>query len=140
MQSTPSLTKHQLEVVQSTASLSLEGKIHFGEVVQRLIAAGIERYHADYARGETTYYAHDGASAIISLGAAAAPIADSFSSDAVAAAVRQAQRGEIMYHQFTRQALAAGCVGYFVQLTGMCVQYFGRRGEIHTEWFPGAGH
>ena len=43
-----------------------------------------------------------------------------------------------MYPQFTRQALDAGCVGYFVQITGKCVQYFGRNGEIHTEWFPGA--
>jgi hypothetical protein len=32
----------------------------------------------------------------------------------------------------------AGCVGYFVQITGQCVQYFGRKGEVHTEWFPGA--
>ena len=47
----------------------------------------------------------------------------------------KAQRGEIMYPQFTRQALAAGCVGYFVQISGKCIQYFGRNGEIHTEWF-----
>jgi uncharacterized protein YbcV (DUF1398 family) len=67
------------------------------------------------------------------------PIAHEFSASGVEAAVRQAQRGEIMYPQFTRQVLAAGCVGYFVQMTGKCVQYFGRNGEIHTEWFPGAG-
>jgi hypothetical protein len=36
-----------------------------------------------------------------------------------------------------RQALAASSVGYFVQITGKCVQYFDRNGEIHTEWFPG---
>jgi len=65
-------------------------------------------------------------------------IAAQFSAAGVEAAVRQAQRGEIMYPEFTRQALAAGCVGYFVQITGKCVQYFGRNGEIHTEWFPGA--
>jgi uncharacterized protein YbcV (DUF1398 family) len=65
-------------------------------------------------------------------------IADVFSAKLIEEAVRQAQRGEIMYPQFTRQALAAGCVGYFVQITGKCVQYLGRNGEIRTEWFPGA--
>jgi uncharacterized protein YbcV (DUF1398 family) len=43
-----------------------------------------------------------------------------------------------MYPQFVEQATAAGCVGYFIQITGKCVQYFGRNGEIHTEWFPDA--
>ncbi len=43
-----------------------------------------------------------------------------------------------MHPQFTRQRLASGCVGYFVQISGKRVQYFGRNGEIHTEWFPGA--
>jgi uncharacterized protein YbcV (DUF1398 family) len=65
------------------------------------------------------------------------PIAETFSASKVEAAVRQAQNGEIMYPQFTRQALAAGCIGYFVQISGKCVQYFGRNGEIHTERFPG---
>jgi uncharacterized protein YbcV (DUF1398 family) len=66
------------------------------------------------------------------------PIAAEFSAAGVEAAVRQAQRGEIKYPQFSEQAVAAGCVGYFVQISGKCVQYFGRNGEIHTEWFPGA--
>ena len=48
------------------------------------------------------------------------PIAQDFSAAGVEAAVRQAQRGEVMYLQFTRQALAAGCVGYFVQISGKC--------------------
>ena len=34
--------------------------------------------------------------------------------------------------------MAAGCVGYFVQIAGRRVLYFGRRGEIYTELFPGA--
>ena len=66
------------------------------------------------------------------------PIAETFSAAQVEAGVRASQRGEIVYPEFTRRALAAGCVGYFVQITGKCVQYFGRRGEVHTEWFPGA--
>lgn len=119
--------------------LSAAGEINFGEVVGRLMNAGIERYHADYCRMETTYYTADGGSCVVPMEHDNAPIAGTFSAEQVEAAVGQSQRGEIRYQQFTRQALAAGCVGYFVQVTGQCVQYFGRCGEIHTEWFPGAG-
>ena len=67
-----------------------------------------------------------------------APIATAFAATQIEAAVRQAQRGEIDYRQFTDQVLAAGCVGYFVQIDGQRVQYFGRDGDTHTEWFPNA--
>ncbi len=128
----------QTTVVKQCAELSASGRIHFGEVVGRLTTAGIERYHADYSRKEITYYTPEGQSCVVPMAYEDAPIAAAFSAAQVEASVRQSQRGEIMYPQFTRQALAAGCVGYFVQLTGKCVQYFGRNGEIHTEWFPGA--
>jgi uncharacterized protein YbcV (DUF1398 family) len=132
------MTDQQKQVAKECAELSATGKIHFGEVVARLMKAGIERYHADYSRMENTYYAPGGGSSVVPMHHEPASIAREFSPAGVEAAVRQAQRGEIMYPQFTRQALAAGCVGYFVQITGKCVQYFGRNGEIHTEWFPGA--
>jgi uncharacterized protein YbcV (DUF1398 family) len=132
------MNSEQMNAVQECAVLSAAGKIHFGEVVGRLIKAGIERYHADYSRGENTYYTADGGSCVVPMEHESLPIARDFSASGVEAAVRQAQRGEIMYPQFTRHALAAGCVGYFVQISGKCVQYFGRNGEIHTEWFPGA--
>ena len=132
------MTNEQTKVAQEVADLSATGKIHFGEVVGLLMKAGIERYHADYSRMENTYYAPDGGSTVVPMVHGQFQIADQFSAAGVDAAVRQAQRGEIMYPEFTRQALAAGCVGYFVQITGKCVQYFGRNGEIHTERFPGA--
>lgn len=135
------MTNDQIAAARQCAELSASGKINFGEVISRLIAAGIERYHADYSRMETTYYAPDGSSCIVPLAHDGIPdnaIAQAFSAAMVETAVRQSQRGEIKYPQFTRQALDAGCVGYFVQITGKCVQYFGRNGEMHTEWFPGA--
>lgn len=133
------LSTHQLQTTRECAELSAAGKIHFGEVIARLAAAGIERYHADYTRMETTYYAADGGSAVVPMTLAHGNPAHDFSAAQIEAGVRQSQRGEIMYPQFTTQALAAGCVGYFVLIAGQCVQYFGRRGETHTEWFPGAG-
>ncbi len=132
------MNSDQISTVKEVAELSASGTIHFGEVISRLMKAGIERYHADYSRMENTYYTPDGGSCVIPMQHERVPIAEVFSAKMVEAAVRQAQQGEIMYPQFTRQALAAGCIGYFVQITGKCVQYFGRNGEIHTEWFPGA--
>jgi uncharacterized protein YbcV (DUF1398 family) len=132
------MNSEQIGVVKECAALSARGEIHFGEVVGRLMKAGVERYHADYSRGETTYYTPDGGSYVASMEHAPGVVAEEFSAAGLEGAVRQAQRREIMYPQFTTQVLAAGCVGYFVQISGKCVQYFGRRGEIHTEWFPGA--
>jgi uncharacterized protein YbcV (DUF1398 family) len=132
------MNTEEINVAKECATLSASGQIHFGEVVGRLMKAGIERYHADYSRRENTYYTPDGGSCIVPMEHQALPIAQDFSASGVEAAVRRAQCGEIMYPQFTRQALATGCVGYFVQITGKCVQYFGRNGQIHTEWFPGA--
>lgn len=132
------MNTEQTRIARDCAALSASGKIHFGEVVERLSAAGIERYHADYTRMETTYYTPQGGSCVVPLHHNPTPIGAAFSKAQIESAVRQAQRGEIMYPEFTRLALEAGCVGYFVQVTGQRVQYLGRKGEIHTEWFPGA--
>lgn len=132
------MNEEQKNVVEQSAALSMAGAIHFGEVVGRLMQAGIERYHADYSRMENTYYAPDGTSHLVPMDHQLMPIAKMFSAKAVEASVRQAQRGEIKYPQFVKQTTEAGCIGYFVQISGKCVQYFGRNGEVHTEWFPGA--
>ena len=65
-------------------------------------------------------------------------IAREFSASAVQDAVRRAQRGEVFYPEFVKLTAQAGCVGYFVQITGRRVQYFGRDGDVHVELFPGA--
>lgn len=115
---------------------SHEGTIDFGSVVVKLTAAGVESYHADYRRGETTYYTAAGASHVITTAPDETPIADAFVAADVQAAVRGAQRGEVRYPEFVRRTRAAGCVGYVVWLAGRQVQYFGRRGEIHVEHMP----
>jgi len=132
------VNSEQINISKECARLSATGAITFGEVIARLKNAGIERYHADYSRMENTYYSTTGGSFVEPMEHESSPIAGVFSAAQVEAAVRQSQRGEIKYPEFTRQALAAGCVGYFVQIAGQCVQYFGRDGDIHTEWFPSA--
>jgi uncharacterized protein YbcV (DUF1398 family) len=110
----------------------------FPEVVARLSAAGVERYHADYVRQETTYYTPDGRSHVVPAGHSPEPIADGFSAAGVEAAIDASQRGEINYPEFLRRTFAAGCVGYFVQIAGRRALYFGRLGEVHVEPFPNA--
>ncbi len=50
----------------------------------------------------------------------------------------ESQRGEHSYGDFLRKTMAAGCVGYFVQIAGRRALYFGRNGESHVELFPSA--
>ena len=128
-------SKH-IETIEQAAAQSIRGEISFGEVVGRLMAIGLERYHADYTRGESTFYFPDGSTHVVALPVPAKPIADAFSAAAVESAVRQAQRGELKYAGFLEKTFDAGCVGYFVLIAGRCVQYFGRRGETHVEKFP----
>lgn len=140
------MNTHQETVIYDCAARSAAGTISFGEVVGRLMEIGVERYHADYCRRENTFYLPDGSSLVVAIGHgdqvdpnnAPPPIGVLFSARDVEAAIRRAQRGEIMYPEFVRLTTAAGCVGYFVQISGRCVQYFGRNGELHVEPFPGA--
>jgi uncharacterized protein YbcV (DUF1398 family) len=78
----------------------------------------------------------DGSSLVVPVSHPDMPIAREFSASGVEQAVRRAQRGEIFYPEFLKQTFAAGCVGYFVQITGQHVIYFGRNGEQHIERFP----
>jgi uncharacterized protein YbcV (DUF1398 family) len=132
------MNQQQTAVIHECAALSIAGKISFGAVVGKLMGIGLERYHADYTRHENTYYMPDGQSLVVPIEHPPTPIAQEFSAGAVESAVRQAQRGEIVYPQFIKQTTAAGCVGYFVQITGRQVIYFGRKGEQHIEKFPPA--
>ena len=132
------MTEEQIAVARECAARSVAGTISFGDVVAHLVKAGVERYHADYSRMEITYYVPDGGSCVVSMGHAGVRVADAFSARDVESSVRQAQRGEIQYPRFVEQTAAAGCVGYLVQIRGRRVHYFGREGDVHTEWFPGA--
>ncbi|HVC47332.1 MAG TPA: hypothetical protein VND90_08800 [Terracidiphilus sp.] len=118
------------------ARLSDQGKISFPEVVRRLSAAGVERYHTDLCCEEHVYYMPNGEVHVEQMAMLPEPIAIDFSDAGVDAAVRAIQRGEIQYMDFLRRIMAAGCVGYFVLLAGRQAQYFGRKGEMHVEKFP----
>ncbi len=126
------------QIVQGCARGALTGELTFPEIVARLAQIGIERYHADFSRQEITYYLPDGDSLVVASPHPAHATAAEFSPSAVEAAVRQSQRNEHTYLDFIRKTMVAGCVGYFVQITGRRVLYFGRNGECYVEHFPPA--
>ncbi|AMV26011.1 hypothetical protein VT84_16550 [Gemmata sp. SH-PL17] len=128
-------SQERLAVIKDCKERSIAGTIPFPEVVRRLHAAGVERYHVDLTRDETTYYLSCGESHVLATGVLRDPIAESFDVAAVEGAVRASQRGEIIFPEFLRRIMAAGCVGYFTQITGSRVQYVGRTGDLHVEPF-----
>jgi uncharacterized protein YbcV (DUF1398 family) len=107
------MNEQHAAVIRECAALSHESKIAFPEVIRRLIEIGVERYHADYSRQEITFYMPDGESLVVGSSHPPQETGAAFS-------------------------MAAGCVGYFVQITGRRAIYFGRDGESHIERFPAA--
>lgn len=132
------MNAEQTQVIQKCAQGALIGELTFPEIVGRLAEIGVERYHADYSRQEITYYLANGVSQVVATPHEAHTTATEFSPAAVEAAVHQSQRNEHTYLDFIRKTMVAGCVGYFVQITGRRVIYFGRNGESHVEHFPAA--
>ena len=127
-----------IAVIEECTRASHEERITFGEVVGRLIAAGIERYHVDLTRGESTYFMPDGESHRVTCKPSAIRPADAFRTDGVLAAVRSIQAGKTKYMTFCRQIMEAGCVGYLVSMQGQRAVYYGRSGETYVEPFPAA--
>jgi len=132
------MNAEQTQIVQGCARGALTGEVSFPEIIGTLAQIGVERYHADYSRQEITYYLADGDSLVVATPHPAHSTGLEFSSSDVEAAVRQSQRNEHTYLDFIRKTMAAGCVGYFVQIAGRRVLYFGRNGECHVELFPPA--
>ena len=130
------MNEEQTQAIEECAQGALTGALAFPEIVGKLAQIGVERYHADYSRQETTYYLSDGDSLVVAMPHSSQATAMKFSASTVEAAVRQSQRNEHTYLDFIRKTMAAGCVGYFVQITGRLVIYFGRDGESHVEHFP----
>ena len=124
------------QVMHACSTGSLDGSMTFPEVVARLAAVGCEQYHADFRRQEKTYYLSDGQSEVQALPVEGPSIPSTFSDHALVAALRAIQAGQITYVEFLRRIMAAGCVGYFVNIAGKRAIYFGRNGESYLEVFP----
>jgi uncharacterized protein YbcV (DUF1398 family) len=124
---------HVKDVVREMTRASEEERISFPDVVQALMRAGVERYHADLLAGTKTWYMPDGSFEITHGRALQA--AKDFMGEGVQQAVHAIQQGEIGYRAFCERIAAAGCVGYFVSLAGQRAVYYGRTLAAHVAWF-----
>lgn len=127
------------EIIAETARKTLFGTISFPEVVVQLLAAGVEYYHVDYVRLQKTFYSADGDVVVTPINYEGLPaVAPEFCTEGLRANILDSQRNGQHYRDFTRRAMESGVQGYYAFLRGKRVTYFGRQGDQHTEWFPGA--
>lgn len=124
-----------LEAAEATRT----GSLPFPEIVKNLLAAGVEYYHVDYASKSFSFYSASGGvvHAPISFDDLP-PIERDFNPEALRAAILDSQKNGQKFRAFCQRAVKAGVQGYFAFLRGQRVTYFGRQGDQHTEWFPGA--
>jgi uncharacterized protein YbcV (DUF1398 family) len=127
------------EIVAEAARATLTGSIPFPEVVRRLIETGVECYHVDYVALRKSFYSATGEVVTTPINyEGLPPVAVNFNGAALRAAIVDSQRHGQHYRDFTRRAMEAGVQGYIAFLRGQRVTYWGRNGDQHTEWFPGA--
>jgi uncharacterized protein YbcV (DUF1398 family) len=126
------------QAIQEITVATQEGKMTFPQVVGRLLELGIESYCVDFAAGRKTYYAANGETGTEAMILKLDPVAEEFAAADLVAAIRGAQADTVRYPEFVKRSTAAGIIGYWAFLTGKQVIYFGRKGEMHIEKFPGA--
>ena len=122
--------------IRESFSASNEGRIHFGEVVQQMMEVGVESYSVDYRGHSATYYLDNDEALTVTMEATPVPIGQDFDAKALREAIRGAQTGVVMYPEFKRLSMMAGCIGYATWISGRHVTYYGRKGETHVENFP----
>lgn len=128
------------EIIAEAARATLDGSLPFPEVVRRLIETGVEYYHVDYVALQKRFYSATGEVVSTPISYEGLPaVATDFDAAGLRAAILDSQYHGQHYRDFTRRAMQAGVQGYIAFLRGQRVTYWGRSGDQHTEWFPGAG-
>ena len=127
------------KIISESAQATLAGSMPFPEIVGRLIQAGVEYYHVDYVALRKCFYSPTGEVVTTPINyEGLPPVSDDFNSSELRAAILDSQLHNQHYREFTRRAMEAGVQGYIAFLRGQRVTYWGRNGDQHTEWFPGA--
>lgn len=127
------------QIIARAAHATLAGTAPFPEIVGQLLSAGVEYYHVDFVGLRKTFYSEDGGVVVTAIPYEnLPPVSADFDAEALRAAILDSQQHGQKFRDFTRRAMAAGVQGYFAFLRGKRVTYWGRSGDQHTEWFPGA--
>lgn len=129
---------HQERLARECWASAYDNTRTFPEIVAALAAVGFETYAVDFRRAVATFYLADGGSVEVATPRAATPVSDALDTQALIAAIRQAQTlaPGYTYGGFCEMAKAAGCLGYLVSFPGRRAIYLGRDGGLHVERFP----
>ncbi len=127
------------EIARQAIEAAATGARDFGQIVGALMSAGFDGYLVDFRTATQTFYLPDATCHVAPIHATGIPVAETFDAAVVREAIREAQTKAIgyTYHGFCEKVVRAGCAGYLVTISGKRVLYFGRDGQIHTEYFPG---
>jgi uncharacterized protein YbcV (DUF1398 family) len=126
-------------IIVETSRKTLAGTMSFGDVVSQLIAAGVEYYLVDFIGMKKSFYAATGDVVVTPINYEdLPPVGTDFCPEDLRADILDSQKNGQAFRDFTRRAMEAGVQGYYAFLRGKRVTYFGRQGDQHTEWFPGA--
>jgi uncharacterized protein YbcV (DUF1398 family) len=128
------------ELARDVAASAADGTRDFGQIVGTLMEAGFDAYLVDFRTATQTFYLPDGSAHSVEVHRPASPVAPVFEAAVVREAIREAQTKAVGYTYlgFSEKVARAGCAGYLVTFSGKRVLYFGRDGQTHTEYFPGA--
>jgi uncharacterized protein YbcV (DUF1398 family) len=132
------MNDQQKAVAQACREGAEGNTMTFPEIVRALTAAGFEGYAIDYRRATAIYYLPDGTSLELAAAPVATPVAPTFDSTLIQAAIREAQQlvPGYTYRGFREKTAAAGCAAYIVSFVGRRALYIGRTAETHVEHFP----
>ena len=132
------MNNHLTDVARTCLEGAESGRMTFPEIVATLMREGFESYAVDFRRSSATYYLPDGDSVALETHRHAAPIASRLDTDAIRAAIRDAQQlvEGYTYSGFCNKVMTAGCAGYMVSFSGRRALYFGRTTETYVEPFP----
>lgn len=127
------------QLITAAAHATLHAEKPFPQIVGMLIEAGVEFYHVDYLALRKTFYSGEGAIVSLPIPIEGLPqVALDFDAEALSANILDSQQNGQSWRDFTLRAMNGGVQGYLTFLRGQRVTYFGRQGDHHTEWFPGA--
>jgi uncharacterized protein YbcV (DUF1398 family) len=133
------MTKDWKEIARATLEGSEADTMTFAEGLKMLMEGGFDGYAVDFRRGTRTYYSLGGEALELETAQLSMAVGEGFDAAVIKEAIREAQQmiPGYSYKKFCAKVIGAGCAGYFVSLLGKRVVYYGRTGEIHTEYFPG---
>lgn len=132
------MNDQQMAIARTCLDGAQANTMSFPRIVETLIEAGFESYEIDFRRASATYYLPDGTYVDLPAHRVDAPVAPTFDTASIEAAIRDAQHQVpgYTYRGFCEKAAAAGCAGYIVSFSGRRALYIGRTGETHVEPFP----